>query len=83
MKCSVTCGLAMAVCSQIFVDAAAAALIFRFQLDRHSGAVIQIDPFDAMLLDVLGPCSPGGMSTPSPPPLRISGWFFFVSIWIS
>ncbi len=40
---------------QVFVDAAAAPVILGFQLDRHSRAVIQVDPFDAMLRDILRP----------------------------
>ena len=30
-------------------------MIFGFQLDGHPGAVVQVDPFDAVLLDVFGP----------------------------
>ena len=43
---------------QIFVDAAAAALVRPFQFDRHARAVdifvaiVNVDPFDAVLRDV-------------------------------
>ena len=46
------CGLAIAVCVQILVDAAAAAGELRFELDRHSRAVRLIDPLDAVLLAI-------------------------------
>ena len=37
---------------QVFVDAAAAALVTGLQFDRHARAVIDFDPFDAVLLNV-------------------------------
>ncbi len=68
---------------EIFVDAAAAADELRLQLDRHARAVVCIAstthsmPCFSMYSS---PFSPGGISTPSPLPLRISGSFFLVSI---
>ena len=59
---------------EVFVDAAPAALVAGFQLDGHPGAVVDLDPLDSVLLDRLaGRASLGGISTPSPRPLRISG----------
>ena len=69
---------------EVVVDAAAAALVPGLQLDGDPRAVVDFDPLDAVFLDrPFGPSSFGGISTPSPLPLRISGWFRLVSIWIS
>ena len=38
---------------QILVDAAPAALVLGLELDGHPGAVIHLEPFDALLLDQL------------------------------
>ena len=44
---------------EILVDAAAAADVLGFQLDRHPRAVRLLDPFDAVLGDRAPPLSPG------------------------
>ena len=38
---------------EVFVHAAPAALIAGLQLDRHPGAVVDLDPLDAVFLDGL------------------------------
>ena len=58
---------------QVLVDAAAAADEAAFELDRHARAVIQLDPLDAVLLDVLAARVAGRNVFALALPLRISG----------